>query len=60
MYDYKDIFGDSMVYSNAEEMINMINKNIVHYKYKKPNRDILTISYWLCKINKKINLLQII
>ena len=52
---YKDIFGDNMVYSNAEEMINMINKNIVNYNYKKPNRDILTISYWVCKINQKIN-----
>ena len=57
---YKDIFGDNMVYSNAEEMINMINKNIVNYNYKKPNRDILTISYWVCKINQKINLLKII
>jgi len=59
-YGYKDIFGDNMVYSNAEEMINMIDKNIVNYNYKKPNRDILTISYWVCKINKKINLLKII
>ena len=57
---YKDIFGDNMVYTNAEEMINMIDKNIVNSNYKKPNRDILTISYWVCKINKKINLLKII
>jgi hypothetical protein len=55
---YKDIFGENMVYSNAEEMINMINNNTVNYNYKKPNRDILTISYWLCKINEKINLLK--
>jgi hypothetical protein len=52
---YKDIFGDNMIYSNAEEMINMINKNIVNYNYKKPNRDILTISYWICKIYQTIN-----
>jgi len=57
-YDYKDIFGDNMVYSNAEEMINMIDKNIVNYNYRKPNREILTISYWVCKINEKINLLK--
>ena len=57
---YKDIFGDNMVYSNADQMINMINTNIVNYIYKKPNRDILTISYWVCKINQKINLLKII
>ena len=55
---YKDIFGDNMIYSNAEEMINMINTNTVNYNYKKPNRDILTISYWVCKINEKINLLK--
>jgi hypothetical protein len=55
---YKDIFGNNMVYSNAEEMINMINTKIVNYDYKNPNRDILTISYWVCKINQKINLLK--
>jgi hypothetical protein len=55
---YKDIFEDNMVYSNAEEMINMINTNIVNYNYKPPNKDILTISYWVCKINQKINLLK--
>ena len=47
-----------MIYSNADEMINMINSNIVNYNYKKPNRNILTISEWICKINKKINLLK--
>jgi hypothetical protein len=57
-YGYKDIFGDNMVYSNAEEMKNMIDKNIVNHNYKKPNRNILTISYWICKINEKINLLK--
>ena len=36
-------------------MINMIDKNIVNYNYKKPNRDILTISYWNYKIYQKIN-----
>ena len=39
-------------------MINMINNNIVNYNYKNPNRDILTISYWVYKINQKINLLK--
>jgi hypothetical protein len=55
---YKDIFLDNMVYSNAEEMINMINTKSVDYYYKKPNRDILAISYWICKINERINLLR--
>jgi len=52
---YKDIFEENMVYSNAEEMINMINSNICNYTYKTPNKDILTIVYWVCKINKKIH-----
>jgi hypothetical protein len=54
---YKDIFEDNMIYSNADEMINMINNNTVNYNYKKPNRNILTIAYWVSKINEKINLL---
>ena len=55
---YKEIFGDNMVYSNAEEMVNMIHTNNVNYNYKKPNRDMLTISYWVCKINQQIQLLN--
>lgn len=51
---YVEIFEESMIYSNPEEMINMINNNIVNYTYNKPNRDILTISYWLQKINERI------
>lgn len=56
---YKEIFGENMIYSNAEEMIHMLNTNNVNYNYSKPNRDILTISYWICKINEKINLLKL-
>lgn len=55
---YIDIFGKNMIYSNAEDMINMINTNVVNYNYIPPNRDILTISYWVFKINEKINLLK--
>ena len=59
-YGYKDIFGDNMIYTDAEEIIDMINKNIVNYEYKKPNRDMLTINYWVCKINQKISSLKTI
>ena len=55
---YKEIFEENMIYSNAEEMINMINNNIVNYKYQKPNKNILTISYWIIKINERIMYLQ--
>ena len=47
-----------MVYSNAEEMIYMIKNHIINYNYKKPNTNILTISYWISEMNKKINLLR--
>ena len=40
---YKDIFLDNMVYSNAEEMINMINTKSVNYNYKKPNSGTLVV-----------------
>jgi hypothetical protein len=52
---YKDIFGDDMIYSTAEEMIQMIDENAVKYTYTKPNRDILKISYWVSKIKQKID-----
>jgi hypothetical protein len=55
---YKEIFEENMVYSNAEEMMNMIKYQTVNSNYTPPNKDILTISYWVCKINEKLNLLQ--
>lgn len=54
---YKEIFEDSMIYSNAEDMINMIETNMAGYTYKKPNRNIITISYWVSEINKRIKFL---
>jgi hypothetical protein len=51
---YSEIFGEDMIYSNGEDMINMIKNNNVHHNYKKPNRDILLISYWKNKIDEKI------
>jgi len=55
---YKEIFGLDMVYSNSEDMIEMIKSNTVNYNYKKPNREILTNHYWFSKINEKINKLK--
>jgi hypothetical protein len=55
---YKEIFGENMVYSNAEEMIEMITKNDINYQYKNPDRSILTISHWICKINTRLYLLK--
>ena len=53
--EYKDIFKENMLYSNAEEMIDMVNSGVVNYEYKIPDRNILTIAYWELKIKQKIN-----
>lgn len=55
---YKDVFGENMIYSNANEMIDMINSKIVNYEYQSPNKDILTIEYWKQKINERIDMLK--
>jgi hypothetical protein len=55
---YTDIFGNNMIYSNAEDMIQMIQKNQVEYTYTKPNKDILTIEYWSQKIQERIRVLK--
>jgi hypothetical protein len=57
-FDYKDTDVNKINLKIGNLYTNMIDKNIVNYSYKKPNRDILTISYWVCKINEKINLLK--
>ena len=56
---YKDIFGESMVYSNAEDMIQMIMDQSVRCNYSVPNRDILTILYWVRKMNERIERLKL-
>jgi hypothetical protein len=55
---YKEIFGENMVYSTAEEMIHMITNNVINYHYIKPNKNILTIPYLICEINKRLSNLQ--
>ena len=52
---YKDIFEDNMLFSNEQDMEQMVNNKIVDHEYKKPNAEILTISYWLDKINKRLS-----
>lgn len=49
-----------MVYSNANEMIKMLETKNVDMMYKETNRDLITIEYWkniiLDKKNKMIEL----
>ena len=57
-HGYKDIFGDNMVYSNAEEMRKNILTQTIRHAYIKHNTNILNVSYWKLKIQKRINQLR--
>ena len=52
---YKEIFGDNMIYSDADEMVEMVTSGKVPYRYNKPNRDIITVQYWKYEMNKRFN-----
>lgn len=52
--NYYEIFGENMIYSNPEEMNKMIN-NIPYYE---PNKDIITLDYWIDQVNKRIEYLK--
>jgi hypothetical protein len=54
---YKCIFGETMVYSNAEDMKHMVLTQQVPYK-SSLNKDVLTLAYWKREIHNKIELLQ--
>jgi hypothetical protein len=54
--NYRSIFGENMIYSNAEDMVNMVKTGIVNEEYKVPNRDILLTQYWVDKINELIQI----
>jgi len=57
--NYQDIFDKNMVYSYAEEMIDMIQNQKIEQDYILPNKDILTIDYWLYKIHDRLDKLSI-
>ena len=51
---YKQIFGDNMNYCDINCILNSIKNNNVSKEYRKPNRDIITLSYWKNIIYKEI------
>jgi len=51
---YTEIFKTDMIYSNIDNMIDIVNDNII-LGYHKPNRDILTIQYWINNINVRLS-----
>jgi hypothetical protein len=56
--NYKSIFDDNMISTNPNNMINMIMTKQVNYTYSEPNRDILTIKFWVNKINDKLSMIN--
>lgn len=56
---FKSIFEDSMIFSNAEDMISMLENNNTNIEYKPPNRDIITVEYWRNKVNERVSKLNI-
>ena len=57
--NYQDIFDKSMVYSYAEEMIDMVQSQTIKHDYIPPNKDILTIDYWLYKLHDRLDKLSL-
>ena len=56
--NYKEIFDNNMIYSNINDIINILNldNNLAFYS---TNKDLLLIDYWNAKITERINTLHI-
>ncbi len=50
--NYKEIFGNNMIYFDVDNIIKVINKEII-IDYYSINRDILTLEYWKNEIEKR-------
>lgn len=55
---YKEIFLENMVYSNGQDMVDMVNTQTINYTYRIPDKNVLIVDYWLQKINDRMNLLK--
>ena len=51
---HKNIFTTNMVYSNIDEMANMLNDDNLDLVYKEPNKDLICYEYWKDIVHKKI------
>lgn len=52
--NYKDIFENSMIYSDINDIIKIINEKKVEYNENYINKDILLINYWRNKILQRL------
>jgi len=54
---YQQIFGDSMIFAQPQEMFEMVAlPSVIGTRYHKPRQDILTIEYWFDEIKKRIEI----
>lgn len=54
---YQQIFQDSMIFAQPQEMFEMVaSPSVVCTEYHKPCKDILTIEYWIGEIKKRIEI----
>jgi hypothetical protein len=51
---YKNIFTTNMIYSNIDEMANMLHDDNLNLVYKEPNKDLICYEYWKDIVYKKI------
>lgn len=49
---YKNIFSNNMIYTNIDEMVNMIDKESINYIYQEPNKDLICFEYYIRHIRK--------
>ena len=51
---YKNIFLNNMIYTNIDEIVNMLNKGSLNCIYKEPNKDLICFDYYKDLINMRI------
>jgi len=51
---YKEIFGDNMIYSTREEMLEMIMSETVSFEYKQPDENLIKIDFWKNKLSQRV------
>lgn len=52
--NYIEIFGSDMIFSKPQSMKIIVKTNNININYHIPNKDILTVAYWIYKINNRI------
>jgi hypothetical protein len=51
--NYQEIFGNNMIYSTPDDMVKMVQSGVT-YHYSPPDKNIITIDYWVREIKRRI------